>query len=80
MAKDEYIQAVKDLDWQVCKIKAAAYPDPLVRAKDDLKGVKDFWMIELYWLRIIHHLKNFFSIKFVLVLYFLFLLGWTYHQ
>ncbi|CAB4399496.1 unnamed protein product [Rhizophagus irregularis] len=50
MTKDEYIRAVKDLDWQVCNIKAAAYPDPLVRAKEDLEGVKDFRIIELYWL------------------------------
>jgi hypothetical protein len=58
MTKDEYIDAVKELDWQICEIKAYADSDELVRDSDDMTGVKDFQIVELYRLMFIWYTQT----------------------
>ncbi|RIA87939.1 hypothetical protein C1645_776161 [Glomus cerebriforme] len=50
MSRDEYIQVIRDLEWFPCDIKASAEMVELVSSDDDLDGVDDFQMAELYWL------------------------------
>ncbi|CAG8558751.1 5972_t:CDS:2 [Ambispora leptoticha] len=50
MTKNNYVQAVKNLNWHLCTIKAAAKITELVCSDDDLDGVEDARMVELYWL------------------------------
>ncbi|KAF0453065.1 serine/threonine protein kinase [Gigaspora margarita] len=55
MKKEQYEQTVKELDWQLCTIKVSAEMDELISRDDDLEGVEDFRMNELYWLMEIWH-------------------------
>ncbi|RIA87175.1 hypothetical protein C1645_740305 [Glomus cerebriforme] len=54
MTKDEYMDAVKEL----CEIKATADSDELVRDSDDMTGVKDFQIVELYRLMFIWYTQT----------------------
>ncbi|CAG8777442.1 18062_t:CDS:2, partial [Dentiscutata erythropus] len=56
--KEQYIQTVKELDWQLCMIKASVEMDELISHDDDLEGVEDFRMNELYWLMEIWHTQT----------------------
>ena len=58
MTKEDYEQAVKDLSWQLCTIKASAEMKELISHDDDLEGVEDFRMSELYWLMEIWHTQT----------------------
>ena len=58
MTKEDYEQAVKDLSWQLCTIKASAEMKELISHDDDLEGVEDFRMNELYWLMEIWHMQT----------------------
>jgi hypothetical protein len=50
MTKEDYEQAVKNLNWNVCEMKAFAEMNELVSLDEDLDYVEDFRMLELYWL------------------------------
>jgi len=58
MTKEDYEQAIKDLSWQLCTIKASAEMKELISHDDDLEGVEDFRMNELYWLMEIWHIAD----------------------
>ncbi|CAG8630093.1 uncharacterized protein OCT59_029216 [Rhizophagus irregularis] len=50
MTKEDYEQAVKNLNWNVCEMKVFAEVNKLVSLDEDLDDVEDFRMVELYWL------------------------------
>ncbi|RIA82590.1 hypothetical protein C1645_835142 [Glomus cerebriforme] len=50
MKLDDYTQAIRDLEWHPCDMKASAEMVELVSSDDDLNDVDDFQMAELYWL------------------------------
>ncbi|GBB83938.1 hypothetical protein RclHR1_01060002 [Rhizophagus clarus] len=55
MTKEDYEQSVKSLNWQICTVKASAEMIDLVSHDDDLDGIEDFRMNEVYWLMEIWH-------------------------
>jgi len=48
MIKENYEQEIRDLDWQLCTIKASAEINELISLDDDLDGVEDFRCIGLW--------------------------------
>jgi hypothetical protein len=46
----EYGNAKKNLDWNLCEIRASAESKELVHKDDDLNGVRDFLITEIYLL------------------------------
>ena len=55
MKKENYEQAIRSLNWQVCSIKASEEVIELVSHDDDLDGIEGFRMNEVYWLMEIWH-------------------------
>ncbi|POG57927.1 hypothetical protein GLOIN_2v1886220 [Rhizophagus irregularis DAOM 181602=DAOM 197198] len=50
MTLAEYGDAIKNLNWNLCEIKANAELKELVHKDDDLRGVRDFLITEIYLL------------------------------
>src|SRR5436305_671690 len=50
MTKENYEQSIRSLNWQICTVKASAEMIELVSCDDDLDGIEDFKMNEVYWL------------------------------
>ena len=50
MKLEEYKYLIKYLNWKLCKIKASAKLKKLVHEENDLDGVTDFQIMQLYWL------------------------------
>ncbi|RIA82482.1 hypothetical protein C1645_835308 [Glomus cerebriforme] len=55
MTKENCEQLIRGLNWQICTIKASAEMIELVSRDDDLDGIEDFRMNEVYWLMEIWH-------------------------
>ncbi|PKK67942.1 hypothetical protein RhiirC2_751026 [Rhizophagus irregularis] len=58
MTKENYEQLIRNLDWQICNLKASAEMNELISLDDDLDGVEDFRMKELYWLMEIWYMQT----------------------
>jgi hypothetical protein len=50
MTLAEYGDAIKNLNWNLCEVKTNAELKELVHKDDDLKGVRDFQITEIYLL------------------------------
>lgn len=50
MKLEDYKNVIKNLGWEPCEIKAGTELKKLVREENDLDGVTDFRITQLYWL------------------------------
>jgi hypothetical protein len=50
MTLPEYSNMIKNLDWKLCNIKAAASPDKLVSENDDINDLESIEILGLYFL------------------------------
>ncbi|CAB4475443.1 uncharacterized protein OCT59_018410 [Rhizophagus irregularis] len=50
MTLTSYTDAIRNIDWELCEIKANGELKKLIHEDDDLRGVKDFRINMLYWL------------------------------